>query len=104
MALMKAQHSAPVVQQVVTLKSTGVTGLTIGLMILTGCAEVPSEQLEQVWNRFSAEGPETISHKYYYYLEFGKPGFVSSCKQYPCRRKIDVAGSVYSKQFMSSTS
>ena len=54
---MKAQRSAPVVQQVVTLKSTGVTGLTIGLMILTGSAEVPSERLEQVWNMFSAEGP-----------------------------------------------
>lgn len=57
MALMKAQHSAPVVKQVVTLKSTGVTGLTIGLMILIGCVEVPSEQPEQVWNRFSAESP-----------------------------------------------
>ena len=51
MALMKAQPFAPVVKQVVTLKSTGVTGLTIGLMILIGCVEVPSEHPEQVWYR-----------------------------------------------------
>lgn len=48
MALMKARPSAPVVKQVVTLKSTGVAGLTIGLMILIGYVEVPSEQPEQV--------------------------------------------------------
>lgn len=48
MALMKARPSVPVVKQVVTLKSTGVTGITIGLMILIGYVEVPSEQPEQV--------------------------------------------------------
>ena len=53
MALMKPNPSAPVVKQVATLKSTGVIGLTIGLMILIGCVEVPSEQPEQVWNRSS---------------------------------------------------
>ena len=109
MALMKAQPSVPVVQQIVTLKSTGVAGLTIGLMILIGCAEVPSEQLEQVWKRFSAKGPVNGSRKLYTITiintiwNLGSPELYVVVNNFHVVGKLPVVGLVYAKQFMSST-
>lgn len=48
MALTKVNHCVLVVKGAATLKSTGATGLTTGLMISTGYVLIRLEHLEQV--------------------------------------------------------